>query len=418
MSKSCNQSPTRRAPTWMTGFAFVVAGLMTGCGADSTEDAHTGPDGSGGSDNAGGAGNTAGTDNTGGDGQTLVGNGPDGDPPHFAIGAEPCEDFETEYDGDEYCIKAPDPSLGFQLHYGPKDFSDPEEIEKYLLYPGEETTDCYFMKTPNDKDVFLAEYHGRMRPGSHHMITYTQLVEHEDSTGPQVCNQDQTSRFLLGAQEKVVDVFPQDNAPEHEGYAMKVGANLQAAVQLHYINTGSKPILRESWINGVYMDEADVKTLVEPIFWLGGLNMAVKPHSTEVIKGTCTAPDKVDELRLINVTGHYHAHTVRFSAWYTPAGSSERTLIYESYTYNDPGWARFDTINKNQAPNPETGTPGGLWDGELAIAPGDRIDWECEVNNTTDGVLEFDDGAYTAEMCNMFGTYAPSMGHPWSCYNW
>jgi len=51
------------------------------------------------------------------------------------------------------------------------------------------------------------------------------------------------------------------------------------------------------------------------------------------------------------------------------------------------------------------------------MKPGERVEWECEVDNTTNAALRFENAVYTAEMCNLFGTYAPSMGDAWNCTN-
>jgi len=64
----------------------LTAGLSLGCSSDDAT-----PDGAGGG---------------GGEGPKTFPN------------AQPCG-IKTGYAGDEYCINAPDPSAGMQLHYGP-----------------------------------------------------------------------------------------------------------------------------------------------------------------------------------------------------------------------------------------------------------------------------------------------------------
>ena len=48
--------------------------------------------------------------------------------------------------------------------------------------------------------------------------------------------------------------------------------------------------------------------------------------------------------------------------------------------------------------------------------PGDNVRYECEMVNDTDATLTFGNETYTAEMCLLFGSYAPSQGGPWSCF--
>jgi hypothetical protein len=325
--------------------------------------------------------------------------------------AQPCG-INTTYDGDEYCINAPDPSAGMQLHYGPQDYTDQAEVDRYLLHPGEEKTDCVFVTTTNTTEVFFRQYHARMRPGSHHMLLYLQDARRDESTGPEACRQGLDTRNIFGSQTLVMDVGNVVRGEENDGLAIKLEPNQQGVVQMHFINTGNTPILREGWANLVYIDPSKVKQLGDPIFWLGGLGMNVQPGTTEIIKGTAVAP--ADGLRLVAATGHYHAHTVRFSAWKTING--QREPLMEDFDWHDPELLRFDSQTKNSAPDPVAKKAGGF-SGIVALNKGDSVDWECEVVNDGDVSLGFGNEVYTAEMCNVFGLYAPTMGTAWRATN-
>jgi len=323
----------------------------------------------------------------------------------------PCN-IHSGYEGDDFCILPPDPSVGFQLHYGPKNYDDPEEVKKYVLMPGQETTDCVFMKTPNDVEIFHSEYHGRMRPGSHHMLVFTRSSEMPDSVEPERCNQGLDTAMILGAQTPTIDIDrSKHSAPENEGLAQKLAPRAQAVFQLHYLNATSKPMLREAWTNVIYRDPSTVKILSDPIFFLGGLAANIPPATTKVTKAQAVAPQAV---RLVAATGHYHAHTVRFSAFAVIGG--ERKQILEDYDWHDPKMFTFDTLDVNPLWNP-TDKKAGAASGMLNLEPGDRIEWECEVVNDGNVPLTFGDAVYTGEMCNMFGYYAPTTGRPWSASN-
>ncbi|HMI85400.1 MAG TPA: hypothetical protein VK550_14995 [Polyangiaceae bacterium] len=326
-------------------------------------------------------------------------------------GAMPC-DIHSGYDGDEFCIQPPDPSLGFQLHYGPKDYQDPDEVARYVLMPGQETTDCVFMKTPNEVEIFHSEYHGRMRPGSHHMLVFTRSSEAADSVGPEACNQGLDTAMILGAQTPTIDIDRSQNpAPENDGLAQKLTPRAQAVFQLHYLNSSAKPMLREAWVNVIYRDASTVKVLSDPIFFLAGLAANIPPATTKITKGQAVAPQDV---RLVAATGHYHAHTVRFSAFSVIGG--ERKQILEDYDWHEPTMFTYDTVLTNPLWNPSE-KKAGASSGVLNLAAGDRIEWECEVVNDGNVPLRFGDAVYTGEMCNMFGYYAPTTGRPWSASN-
>src|SRR5882724_8852202 len=48
--------------------------------------------------------------------------------------SEPCDDFHTDYKGDELCMKPP--TKGYQLHVGPTDYTDPDQVNPWILPPG------------------------------------------------------------------------------------------------------------------------------------------------------------------------------------------------------------------------------------------------------------------------------------------
>jgi hypothetical protein len=293
-----------------------------------------------------------------------------------------------------------------------------------VLYPGQEITDCLYMTTPNDTEVFWREYHLRARSGTHHVIVFTGSAATAPDGTLSACSEGTAMRFFVGAQSGLgpdgvrldVPLPGTEEAPENAGYAQKLEAKTAVAFQMHYVNTTSHPILREGWVNFHYRAPADVKVLMDPIFFIGGLGMDIAPGSRQVVAAQgCTLPDTgPDEFRIMGVSGHMHAHGLRFSASKVAADGT-RTLIYDTYNWQEPLNAQFDSTHQYPAPNAEARTDGA-WSGLLTISRGESLDWECEIDNDLDTSLRFSNEAYTGEMCNLFGWYAPSTGGPWSCY--
>jgi hypothetical protein len=330
--------------------------------------------------------------------------------------------IHTGYAGDNMCIEAPDPSQGFQFHYGPSNYDDPTEVAKFLLQPGQEHTDCVFFMTPNTSTVYFNAYHSRMRPGSHHMLLYLQSNKVTEG-GPTTCMQG-LSRNLFGATTPIMDAENLSDAPENAGLAVQIAPTQQVAMQMHVINAGSTPILREGWANVMYVDKSKVKILGDPIFFVSGTTMSIPVGQTVLNHGTATVPTNADpKFRLIMAIPHIHAHTTRFTAYATIGGVKQKIL--EEYGTldipSDPKLVFFDSTTKNPQPDPTTQTSGG-YSGDLYMKPGDTIDWECE--QTNDGIgangatfttpLQFTEQVYTGEMCNMFGMYAPTTGSVWN----
>ena len=58
-------------------------------------------------------------------------------------------------------------------------------------------------------------------------------------------------------------------------------------------------------------------------------------------------------------------------------------------------------------PDPATQTPGGST-GQMILQPTDTLQWECDVDNTSNVTLTFRNEVYTGEMCIMTGVMVPA----------
>ena len=146
--------------------------------------------------------------------------------------------------------------------------------------------------------------------------------------------------------------------------------------------------------------------------------MNVPAHTEQMITaGPATQPTMPDgqKVRILGFTGHVHAHTTH-EVVYLNHASGGKDLIYETYDWQEPLIAQFDSVHTNAKPGIAP-LSDGAYSGDLFLEPGDTISWQCDVNNTTDQSLKFADLAYTAEMCNVFGFFAPGTGGEWGSFN-
>ena len=321
-----------------------------------------------------------------------------------------CQEFSrTEFAGDCLALTKPSADEALYIHYGPKSYSK-ADMEPFILKPGEERVDIQYTVSDNDEPIWFNRYQQRMRPGAHHLI-----VSHGEGDYEGVVEQDLpplTMETLLGAQAGSIDV-PTPGlpiAPEDEGLAFTMGARRQLALNAHFINTTNKPILREAWFNLWYIDPAKVTMPAGPMFLIGGTTMAVKPHTTAVLKNTAVVDH---DLRIVWAFGHFHTHTTRLTAYKVSGTTGERTLIYETYDYLDPLYVGYNTLVHTPLPDREAKI-SGAYTGMLELKQGDSVDWECEVVNNDEFVINFANQLLTAEMCGFFGFYAPAPeGRTW-----
>jgi hypothetical protein len=282
----------------------------------------------------------------------------------------------------------PPPDMGFQVHVGPSSYDNPEP--NFVLQPGQETNMTFPAGNSPPEDIFYYYREYRMRAGSHHMI-----LNAGSSIGIGI-----GGRRLGGSSTSAKDNPPcGEIAPENEGVGMPLSANTAISANLHYFNvTGTGPVLQEIWVNFWYRDPALVKEQAKEMFAMGGLAMAISPgQHTTLGPYSCgvTQPGRV-----LTMYGHYHANTVRFSAWRTRGG--QRELVLEDYDWHEPLALEFNSVVENNPADAATFTAGGH-NGILDLQAGDALEWECEVDNQTNGVLTFSNEAVTGEMCILVG---------------
>jgi hypothetical protein len=303
----------------------------------------------------------------------------------------------TGFLGDDVCLAAPASDSGFQLHYGPSDYDDPDEVAKYLVEPGQEKVACYFAKTANATDVFSSGYQIHMRPGSHHLILATQNEPVPD--GFTTCGTAPVGPGGLGGtQVPIVDELV-DPAPENQGLAIKVAARTQAMFNFHLINTTSAPVLSEAWAYYLYAPRDAVEGYRGAVFLAGGLGFRIERGEKQTYRYSCSpsAPS-----RILQLAAHMHEHAVRMTAW--KISGNERTRILESYKWDEPGQVRFDTVHDNPAPIAASRATGADISGDLVVMPDERVEWECAVENDGNTTLTFRNEVLTGEMCVLTGT--------------
>jgi hypothetical protein len=347
---------------------------------------------------------------------------PTGKIPCYDRIAEPCKDINSGYPGDELCLAPPDPEVGLQAHVGPLDYTDPDQVEKYLIYPGQETNWAEVTSTPNPETVYTRGYHSHMRPGSHHFIMFGMGADtavsgkSENGSGAESAVGALGGTFLGGATRAIQNIDTRTDFPEDQGIGSEIIPNRPVAMNVHFINTEDQPLIQELWVNFILIDEAEVTKYVKPITWYGGFFMNIAPGAHQLLRNgpnSCGAPDDV---RIGMLTGHVHANTNRITTTMTPAGSTEASLLFEDYDWHEPTEWRFNQAVTNAAPDAEKAT-GGAANGVINVGAGDSFNWECDVENRSNVTLKFSNKVYDGEMCNVFGFYFTEKKEaaPWTC---
>ena len=312
---------------------------------------------------------------------------------------DPCG-LKSGFAGDELCILPPDPSEGIQIHAGPTSYSDAATVAPWLINPGEENTRCYLARIPEGGFYYLKQQN-RMRGGSHHMII-TLAADEGQAEGPGPCEGLAGGMGSIGgSQTPKRDFLAEDLAPEDAGLAKYLPAGAIASFQLHYVNTGTTPLLREAWVNLYRMNEADVRQRMQTVFLVADFGLNIPPQTRQIVTQEF-APSLTAPTRIFALGAHMHAHSESMTVW--RLRGEERELVYKSYDWAEPDSLIYNSVVQNSPPDDAAKVDGGHT-GILHLEPGDRLQWSCDVNNTLDTPIRFANEAYTAEMCLLGGSY-------------
>jgi hypothetical protein len=274
------------------------------------------------------------------------------------------------------------------------------------MQPGGESSQCYRKKLALDHDAHYMVFELSGRPGTHHIINTIRTDDLTEGFG--TCGDQTASGGTIGGASKP-HMPPLPVAPENEGLGVPLKANQQAQHDMHYFNFTDRPILREFWMNLYYVAEEDVTQTPGRIAGLGGFSWnraPIQPGTHMVYPFEC--PITVSG-RIVTLLGHTHAHALRETAHIRRA-DGRRDKVFEQYDYLEPKVFAYDSLTEN----PEfSDSEAGAVSGMLEVSAGDVLEWECEVNNTSEVPLRYINAVQTGEMCNIWGS---TVGPTISCY--
>jgi hypothetical protein len=293
--------------------------------------------------------------------------------------------LQTQWAGDDRCILPPPADLGFQVHVGPSDYTNPDPT--YILQPGSEVVTDFASRSPNTDMRYFYYRQYRMRPTAHHMVLTTSDASTATSAGS-------LGRRIATANRPGDYPVNGMTAPENVGVGSPLGPSSAINTSLHAINAGSTPQLREIWVNFWYKDAKEVTEPATPWFKVGSESFAIPPGAdTYLGPYTCSVTSAG---RLLWLYGHRHASNVGFEV--NRIRGAQQDLIYAGYHWDEPITLQYDSITTNTVADPSQDIEGG-WTGILDLQAGDTIQWTCHVINKQNTTLTFTNQTYLGEMC-------------------
>jgi hypothetical protein len=310
--------------------------------------------------------------------------------------------LHSGFPGDEACILPPKPEEGMQIHVGPSDYNNPDEVNKFVFHPGQESSQCWTFHTPNKDQVYYQTFVLSGRPGTHHIINTMYKVEIADG-GFTTCQDGGT-----GTNSNIIDNLPGASraymprgtvAPENEHVGRAIPGNTASQADMHYFNYTDKDILREFWMNIYFVPKDQISQEGTQIRGMGGfswLGSPIQPGTDKTYSYSCPIDG---DGRIIELLGHYHSHGKRFTASLQRA-NGEVQKVFEMYDYLDPATFQYDSTSKNPA---FSDSAAGATSGMLEVHAGDSLLWDCHVINDSMTALTYTNNVKTGEMCNLWG---------------
>jgi hypothetical protein len=314
---------------------------------------------------------------------------------------------------DRACIAPPAPGEGIQIHIGPKDYNDPAEVAKFIMKPGEESSQCWTYRTPNIEEIYYQSYVLSGRAGTHHILGSKLSGDLPTDQGFGRCADTREGSEVdnLGPMPMATKAYMPRTvvAPENVNIAHKLPANVLAQADMHYYNFTDHDIVREIWINLYTAPKEQITGDMLRVRGMGGFGwneMPIEPGTDKIYQYECPV---VGEGRIIELLGHYHAHGKRFSTSIKrKAGGVEK--VFEMYSYEDPAGFEYNSVTQNPA---FSALAAGATTGILEVHDGDVVAWECHIINDSDTPLHYTNEVKTGEMCNLWGH---SYGiNEWNC---
>jgi hypothetical protein len=320
--------------------------------------------------------------------------------------------IDSGFPNDDACILPPDPSEGMQIHIGPTDYKDPDQINKFIFHPGEERSECWSFHTPNDSEIYYQTSTLSGRAGTHHIIDTMYKADVTDG-GFTVCR----GEFATTG-DTIIDTLPGASrpyharsvvAPENEHVGRMIPPHAAAQADMHYFNFTDKDILREFWVNIYFVPKEQITIESKQIRGMGGTGWSrnpIAPGTDMVYQYSCPI---TGDGRILQLLGHYHSHGQRFTGYIRHA-SGDRDKVFEMYDYQDPRTFDYNTVTTN----PDfSESEAGAFSGMLDVKSGDALDWECHIVNDSMVGLTYTNMVKTGEMCNIWGQ---SIGTTIGCF--
>jgi hypothetical protein len=260
------------------------------------------------------------------------------------------------------------------------------EIAPFVVPPGSEVQNCFYLKVPSDTDLDLGHVVIDFAQGTHHMHVYYGDEQHDDGVEECFTAVDFDKwHLLVGSQKPHLEWELPPNVAFH------VKAHQQLLVQVHFVNASTLTTTNNMASGTIHFD---TRAPGEVTAYMGSIfgqqrDIDIKPYGKQSVDGICKLPH---DLSLGALAGHYHFKGQGFTAARMHPDASSDEPFYATSNFAEP---KFQIYGEEDP---------------LRFAAGERILWHCDYVNDSAMEVLFGPKELTEEHCNMFAFYYPAAG--------
>jgi hypothetical protein len=264
------------------------------------------------------------------------------------------------------------------------------------IMPGADATYCQYLMAPVDYDMDIVDTRGAQSKYGHHVAAFTysgtQELGKSFPCGPSTEFNSESSASgaaaAAGGHATGMGGWVGSSlvhGPDGAAFRLKKGEGIM--LNLHYLNTGDKPIDGDAYLD-VKLVETDPTRMMATIFSSVNAQFAVAPHSDQTSSVDCTVQS---ELQFVMMANHMHEFGVSATTSVVRGGSGTEEVMRD-----DSSWAAEMQLNPEFAKWPASQP--------FVVHVGDVIRTRCTWKNTSDQNIMF-----PREMCISAGfVLAPS----------
>lgn len=258
---------------------------------------------------------------------------------------------------------APSDKIVYSIGYGP-----------YPIAPGEEGVDCLDQSGPS-ADTWVSGWHARSTFAHH--VNIWERTDGTPFTAPTACATATIPGTGFFGVEMPDLVERLDEAPEYAGLGFLLPRAGDLLWNVHKLDANSTP---GSVAVRVDFFEAKRHDLVAHGFSLNN-SPSLNVPAGQTVTLTYSTVSPPSEIRIFSVSMHVHAHD-RLATF-----SIGGTEIYRLTDWASAPYAHYDSLHG----------------GDLVVPASTKVEWTCEIVNTTASALRFANSIQGGEMCIVYG---------------